>query len=485
VKEYLEAAKHEFANHSLMRRGVMRIRFWGTRGSLAKPGPTTVRYGGNTSCVEVRTADDTLIVLDCGTGAHGLGLALAAGDSRPVRGHLLIGHTHWDHIQGFPFFAPLFVPGNVWDIYAPGGLGKRLEETLAGQMEYAYFPVTLNQLGATIHYHELLEGTFDLQGVQVAARYLNHPAVTLGYRLKAGNAVMVYATDHEPHARPQFETSSQSGAGPNVPLVHREDQQHIEFLRGADLIIHDAQYTAAEYPQKVGWGHSPMEYTVDVALAAGAKRLALFHHDPSHDDAMLDRLVEACRQRVAACHGALEVFAAAEGQVIELSEQEGAVVRGRGSGMSTAVDEPGGAAVEREIILIVDDEPDIVEVLRATLAPERYRLLLAYDGDTALQMARARRPSLILLDWRMPGRDGLEVCRALRADADPHLRHVPVVLLTAQMGEENITAGFTAGVTDYLTKPFTPAHVRSRVRSWLLRSRPDASDDPARNDVPS
>jgi CheY-like chemotaxis protein len=410
---------------------------------------------------------------------------LAAADSRPVRGHLLIGHTHWDHIQGLPFFAPLFVPGNIWDIYAPGGLGKRLEETLAGQMEYAYFPVTLNQLGATIHYHDLLEGAFDLQGVQVTARYLNHPALTLGYRLKAGNAVVVYATDHEPHARPQLEASSQPAAGPNVLPVHREEQQHIEFLRGADLVIHDAQYTAAEYPQKVGWGHSPMEYSVDVALAAGAKRLALFHHDPSRDDATLDHLVEACRRRVAACHGALEVFAAAEGQVIELSEREAAVARGRESAVSAAVDETGGAVADRETVLIVDDEPDLVDVLMATLAPERYRLLFAYDGDTALRIARAERPSLILLDWLMPGRNGLEVCRALRVDSDPHLRQVPVVLLTAQMGEENITAGFTAGVTDYLTKPFKPAHVRSRVRGWLLRSRTDAPEEPSPNDTPA
>ena len=127
----------------------------GTRGSLAKPGPSTVRYGGNTSCVEVRAADGTLIILDCGTGAHDLGRSLVASGERPIRGHLLLTHTHWDHIQGFPFFAPLFIPGNEWDVYAPLGLGQRLEDTLAGQMEYEYFPVTLGQLDATIRYHEL------------------------------------------------------------------------------------------------------------------------------------------------------------------------------------------------------------------------------------------------------------------------------------------------------------------------------------------
>src|ERR1043166_3634627 len=118
----------------------MNVRFWGTRGSLAKPGPTTLRYGGNTSCVEVRAADGTLLVLDCGTGAHGLGQSLVASGVRPLHGPLLISHTHWDHIQGIPFFLPLFVKGNEWDIYAPAGLGKQLEATLAGQMEYQYFP---------------------------------------------------------------------------------------------------------------------------------------------------------------------------------------------------------------------------------------------------------------------------------------------------------------------------------------------------------
>src|SRR4026209_622311 len=164
----------------------MQLRFWGTRGSLAKPGPSATRYGGNTSCVEVRADDGTLVILDCGTGAHGLGQELLTrAQGAPIAGHLLITHTHWDHIQGFPFFAPLFVPGNEWDIYAPGGLGQHLEQTLSGQMEYTYFPVRLDQLGATIRFHDLVEGTFQIGGVRVTARYLNRPAVVLGYRLDA------------------------------------------------------------------------------------------------------------------------------------------------------------------------------------------------------------------------------------------------------------------------------------------------------------
>lgn len=455
----------------------MYIQFWGTRGSLAKPGLTTVRYGGNTSCVEVRTADGMHIVLDCGTGAHALGLALLAAGESPVHGHLLITHTHWDHIQGFPFFAPLFVPGNEWDIYAPGGLGRRLEETLAGQMEYTYFPITLEQLGATIRYHDLVEGTLDLGSVHIITRYLNHPALTLGYRLEAGGVSVVYATDHEPHSRHPLDASHLAGDPSGAMPVHQEDRGHIEFLADADLVIHDAQFTAEEYPKKTGWGHSTAEYAVDVALAGGAKRLALFHHDPLRHDEDLDRLVEACRQRVAGCKGVLDVFAAAEGHLIELPEREAAPAHRLGRAPATAIPPAAETGAPAGTVLIVDDEADVVDTIRTALTPEGYRLLAAQDGDAALQIARAEHPTLILLDWRLPKRDGLEVCRILRAESDPLLRDVPVVLLTAQTRPEDIAAAFAAGATDYLTKPFKPTYVRSRVRGWLLRTRVDPSTE--------
>ena len=142
------------------RGSALKVTFWGTRGSIAKAGPQTVRYGGNTSCVEVRSASGALLVIDCGTGAHSLGQALLGGGSQPLRGQMLISHTHWDHIQGFPFFAPLFVPGNEWDIYAPRGFGESLRDSLSGQMQYTYFPIDLDHLGASIRYHNLIEGQF-------------------------------------------------------------------------------------------------------------------------------------------------------------------------------------------------------------------------------------------------------------------------------------------------------------------------------------
>src|SRR5262245_15089507 len=332
-------------------------------------------------------------------------------------------------------------------------------------MEYEYFPVTLSQLDATIRYHELSEGAFNLGAVRVTARYLNHPGLALGYRLEAGGVTIVYVTDHEPHSR------HQPGAGDSAQLlpVHHEDQRHVEFLTGADLVIHDAQYTLEEYPSKLSWGHSPAEVVVGLAQAARVKRLALFHHDQLRDDVALDRLVEACRRLAGA--GGVDVFAAAEGQAIEIAEREGVATRAAKRAEAAIAKEIGAASVT---ILLVDDDADILQLLTLTLRPEGYRLLSASDGNAALEIARAERPDLLLLDWNMPGRNGLEVCRILRAEPDPELRDVPVVLLTAQVEAEDTATGFAAGVTDYVTKPFKPAHIRARVHVWLRRKRAGA-----------
>jgi CheY-like chemotaxis protein len=447
----------------------MQIQFWGTRGSLAKPGPTTLRYGGNTACVEVRAADGTLLVLDCGTGVHGLGLALQAADERPLRGHILISHTHWDHIQGLPFFSPLFDKGNEWDIYAPKGLDQHVKQTLAGQMQYRYFPVTLEQLGATIRYHDLIEGSFEAGGVRVTTQYLNHPALCLGYRLEADGVAVVYATDHEPHAR------LQASAEPGSSAMHSEDLRHAAFLKEADLLIHDAQYTAAEYPSRVGWGHSTVEYVVDMALAADVKRLVLYHHDPLRGDEAVDRLVEGCRQRVALVDGTLEVLAASEGLVLNIAAPPEPT-------SARANPEP-SAEVKTDLpqhpkVLVADDEPDVLLLLTRTLRSERFDLITASDGEAALLLARMEFPDLILLDWHMPRLDGLAVARILRAESDPRLRDVPIVLITASANVEDIQAGFAAGVTDYLTKPFAPAHLRTRARAWLLRGSAASAGPP-------
>jgi CheY-like chemotaxis protein/phosphoribosyl 1,2-cyclic phosphodiesterase len=436
----------------------VKLRFWGTRGSLATPGPTSLRYGGNTSCVELRTRAGTLIIFDCGTGARNLGLDLLQSGGEEIQGSILVGHTHWDHIQGFPFFAPIFRPSNRFTIYAPTGGEKHLSDVLAGQMEYTYFPVSLDQLNAQIGFRNLGEDSFAIGEVSVRTQYLNHTALTLGYRLSVGGVDVVYATDHEPHSPVLWHTDPQSG---ERNVLHQGDRRHIEFLAGADLVIHDAQYTAEEYARdKVGWGHSPMEYVVDVAAEAGVRRLALFHHDPGRHDDELDQLVARYQRRAEQTGADLAVFGATEGREVHLRERQPT---------PTSDQEPAEPTLaHRPRVLIAEDDPDVRDVLTEILSEDDYELMAARDGREALALALGTPVDLVLLDLKMPVLDGREVCQALRAER--RTRETPIILLTASSSEADIVASFEGGATDYLTKPFAPAMVRTRVRSWLLRS---------------
>jgi phosphoribosyl 1,2-cyclic phosphodiesterase len=296
----------------------MIVRFWGTRGSIPTPGPRTVRYGGNSSCVEVRTAGGELFILDAGTGIRELGLALGA---ELTDAHILLTHTHWDHISGLPFFNPAFRDGNHLTICAARGLDKHLQDVLAGQMEHTYFPVPLRHLAARLDYRELVEETLTVGSATITTHYLNHTAICLGYRIDADGRSVAYVSDHEPYGLGVYGPSPPAeliGRGLLDGVDHVGDRRLIEWVRGADLIVQDAQYTPEEYPNKIGWGHGSTDYVVDVAVAAGARRLALHHHDPHHDDVMVDRMVAYCRQRVAARGAATEVFGAAEGLAVEL-----------------------------------------------------------------------------------------------------------------------------------------------------------------------
>lgn len=294
----------------------MLARFWGTRGSIAAPGPSTTRFGGNTSCVELTTPTGEVVVLDCGTGARLLGNRLLSSTSGPVVATILLTHTHWDHIQGFPFFAPLFQADNHFKVYGPEGAHLSLRDVLAGQMEHHYFPVELDQLAARISYEDLCEGTYDISGVQVRAQQMNHPSPTLGYRVEAEGRCICYLCDHEPYAEDVW----REGAAPGKldSILAQGDRRHAEFMQGADVVIHEAQYTPQEYSSKRHWGHSTYVYVVELAVLAGVNRLFLTHHDPSHDDEFIAGLEREAQELARKLNSDLEVCCAYEGCEIDV-----------------------------------------------------------------------------------------------------------------------------------------------------------------------
>ena len=438
----------------------MRVRFWGTRGSIATPGAGTLRYGGNTSCVEVLTDSGRRIVLDCGTGARALGAKLMGHAPKPVRATLLLGHTHWDHIQGFPFFAPLFVPGNEFIIGAPTGVGHSLAGVLSGQMEFTYFPVALDQLPARIEFKDLTEGTYDFDGVKVTTQFLNHPAMSLAYRIEADDAIVVYACDHEPFATTLWRTGARPGLIESI--VHGGDRRHALFMRHADLLIHDAQYTPQEYPAKKNWGHSTYEYAVELASAADVRQLALTHHDPTHDDEFMRNLEHSAQQLARSRNFSLHVFCSYEGCEIE--------VKAPHTGRSRAVDIANAtpAQPDRLRVLVVDDDPNLRLLVESALSREGYEVFEAEDGEQGLERMQAVLPNLVLLDVNMPKMDGLAVLHRIRSVE--HMQRLPVLMLTVQDNEGATRAAFDAGATDYLAKPFTVPQLTARVRACLARA---------------
>lgn len=293
----------------------MRVKFWGVRGSIPVPGPNTLRYGGNTPCVEVRCGD-TLIIIDAGTGIRELGNELMAAGP-PVHAHLLITHTHWDHLQGFPFFAPAYVPGHTIQVYGCYGSDRSLEGALQGQMSTPYFPVRLEDARAHIHFQEIDEGDFLIDDVRVEAMFANHPGLCLVYRLEWAGRKLVYLSDNEPYG--QLASSEPSAPGSFLAGVVRGiDPRLARFAREADLLIIDCPYDADEYKKRRGWGHGAVEESVEIALEARVRRLALYHHDPGHSDDKIDHMVETGRELIRLFHSQTECFGAAEGMVLEL-----------------------------------------------------------------------------------------------------------------------------------------------------------------------
>ena len=292
----------------------MKVTFWGTRGSIAAPGPTTTIYGGNTSCVEVRVGDE-ILVFDAGTGIRGLGLALMEEfqDGLPTI-HLFISHTHWDHIQGFPFFTPAYAAGTTIHLYGSPGEGRSLEKLLGGLMDPDYFPVALGDLAAKVYVHEYRGEDFHIGETMVSPTYLNHPGMTLGYKVRRDGKAVVYATDNEPYRFTLEHVGQRAEAGRE--FGRQRDEEFIAFVSGVDLYVGEAQYKDEEYPRKIGWGHSSLSATLEAAVEANVKALALFHHDPMHSDVVVVAMEAEAQRLVGAWGATLHCFAAREGQVV-------------------------------------------------------------------------------------------------------------------------------------------------------------------------
>lgn len=284
------------------------VTFWGTRGSIPTPGAHTARYGGNTSCVSVTGQTDQLVILDAGSGIRPLGRELSRVANGPLNLDILLSHTHWDHIQGLPFFQPLNTRGNSVRIYgAPQG-GVPLEEILDRQMDPVVFPVPLKALAADLKITEVVTGSFEIDGFLVEAFRLRHPGTTLGYKLVpvSGGHTIAYVTDNE----------LGSGGVYDVPPDWRD--RLVRFLSGVDTLIHDGMYSDAMIESRAGWGHSSPQQAVQLARDAGCRRLVLFHHEPEHDDAAIDALLVGARGNAAVHAPGLAVDAAMEGMALTL-----------------------------------------------------------------------------------------------------------------------------------------------------------------------
>jgi phosphoribosyl 1,2-cyclic phosphodiesterase/ActR/RegA family two-component response regulator len=280
----------------------MKVRFWGTRGSVPRPGKGTVRYGGNTSCVSLETTRDRLFIFDAGTGIIDLGRELmAAGKRRKI--NMFISHPHWDHIQGLPFFQPLYAQGYEVVIHGASQGRLSLREVIAGQMEAVYFPVAVKEFSSRVYFKELAEGQFEIEGLSVKAIGLHHPGMTLGYLVEGPGAKRVaYMTDNE--------------------LVRNGEDHNrerlVQLISGSDILIHDANYLDEEYPSKVGWGHSCMTEVLKLAADARVKKLYLYHHDLHHDDETVSAKESFGRKYFAERKLDIECVAAAEGGSVSL-----------------------------------------------------------------------------------------------------------------------------------------------------------------------
>jgi len=305
----------------------MKIKFRGVRGSIPCPGSDTQKYGGNTACIELRFENSNrVIIIDAGSGIRELGNYLVSHDllNGPITTDLFLTHTHWDHIMGFPFFVPIYIPNTKIRIYGPVTFDDdSLKDIIGGQLTYRYFPIRQAELSAEIEYIEIKEGQFDLgDGIKLTTTYLNHPILCLGYRFQFQDKVFCTAYDTEPF-RNVFSTDPEDPSYDEImaqegQTVAEEENRRVEqFFEGSDLLVYDAQYSHEEYElSKIGWGHTSFEHAITSSKRFAVKRLALFHHDPMRTDTQIDELTaKYCNPHAT---GNTDVFFAREGMEIEI-----------------------------------------------------------------------------------------------------------------------------------------------------------------------
>ena len=259
----------------------MRAKVWGCRGSLAAPGPETIRYGGNTSCVELRLDDGTLVILDAGTGIRAFGLDL--GGERPERIHLLLSHLHLDHLEGLGFFSPLWSPDVELHVWGPPSPLRSLEDRIARYLSPPLFPIHLQDIPSHPTFHNVPDEEWQIGSARITAQPVSHPGPTVGYRIEENDRVMAYIPDHEP------------ALGVDLESVSPDWVSGYSVAYGADFLLHDAQYSEEEYQSRIGWGHSSVQHVVTFALVSKVERLVMFHHDPLHNDAELEAMLTQAR----------------------------------------------------------------------------------------------------------------------------------------------------------------------------------------------
>jgi phosphoribosyl 1,2-cyclic phosphodiesterase len=273
----------------------VRLKFWGVRGSTPTPERRNSRYGGNTPCLEIQLQNGTILILDCGSGLRGLGKSLLRRfGKKPIVAYIFLSHFHWDHIQGIPFFLPIYQKGNSFFFHSVSQKARELKNAVEGQMVFPYFPVDMSIMGSVRHFYDIGTEAININGAIITTSPMNHPQGCVAYRMEADGGTLVYATDTEPGSP-------------------THDQNVRTLARNADIFIYDAQYTPQQLRgEKKGWGHSSWAEGVKIAREVGVRQLVLFHHEPDHDDAMIDALLARARTKFP------NAIAAAEGMVLEI-----------------------------------------------------------------------------------------------------------------------------------------------------------------------